>query len=631
MSARFTRLQLALLGGAALIVLAAVAATTLLTPPRTDTELRTLDEAVAIGILDQQVLDDVRASGKGRAMIHLDVPRILALAGDLGPTVPERLAEMRTVLAEHKQAILNAIGPGLGVIREYEYVGAFVAEIRSDATLLSLLTLPFVRNISVEEFDELDEPVAATSGFTPSAGSPIFQGAGVVVGVLDTGLDTSLDPSYFPAGSIAGEFDAGADDGMRDDSQSKHGTHVSSTVLLVAPRTSVYAVDVFQYVDDPNDNSTKKFHWAVDRVAGVDEMLAIAATGVNVRAINLSLGSGHFEPGTCPEGNDNFHFYEAYTADIIPVVSAGNDAYAEDEAGNRTGPYLPGLGRPGCSAYALSVGALTTGGCAGNDSTNEVWEWSQSSADLGVLAPGVCVRAATGVKSGTSMAAPQVTGAVAILASAKPGATNGEIIAAITKSGPPVFDPKSGITKRRLDIPAAIAYLLGQAPPITVPQPERAIRLGPEDVTLEEELSPGGTYDLPRFGIRNAGAASGAYRLEVHKPDLVLARTAPASWFTLNPASVTLQPGDRRFVTTTVRVPTDAAPGEYAALIVPVDPLTGEVIGDEAGVNAVRVLFTVSEADVIATVTDLLLGPVGILLVVGAVAVIWLQRRPKRS
>src|SRR6185503_16179372 len=142
------------------------------------------EEAVALGKLDPEVLDAIRSRGESRAVVHLDVERILTLAGDLGPSVPERIGKMRTILAENKQSILKALGPSLEVVRDYEYIGAFVAVFRSERVLLALLQVPGIRNVSVEDLGEEETPIAAQAGFQPGPGSPTYQGEGVYVGVL---------------------------------------------------------------------------------------------------------------------------------------------------------------------------------------------------------------------------------------------------------------------------------------------------------------------------------------------------------------------------------------------------------------------------------------------------------------
>ena len=82
--------------------------------------------------------------------------------------------------------------------------------------------------------------------------------------------------------------------------------------------------------------------------------------------------------------------------------------------------------------------------------------FSQDGPQVDVLAPGVFITAAGVTKSGTSMAAPHVAGAAAVLAAAKPFATTQELEGYLTTSATTVTDPRSNRSHPRLDLVAAV-------------------------------------------------------------------------------------------------------------------------------------------------------------------------------
>jgi subtilisin family serine protease len=610
-----------LIAGAIAVAVAAIAATALLAPPRLpDVALERLEEAVALGILDQEVVDDLRGTGEAQAIVHLNSGPILdRLTAALGPDRGAELIDaMSRAFSENKRAILSALGPSGEMVRDFDPLGAFLVRFRSEEGLLVALRSSLVRAVLADLAFSVPKPVVDAGGEPPLSPSR-YVGSGVAIGVLDTGIDVLKGPEYFPVGSIVESRELARNDGKADDDG--HGTHVSSTVLLVAPRAALYVADVFE--EETLEDGTMEIRGSAV-LDGLVWMLELKAKGINLRAVNMSLGHGHFA-GVCV---DRYNLEEVYRVGIIPVVSAGNSAF-ENDKDEPMDSYQPGLGSPACGEYALSVGAVTNGSCGPADTYDQVTEFSQASAELDMLAPGKCIRAAGGVMSGTSMAAPQVSGAVAVLASARDASTS-EIWNALVRSGPSIPDKNAGLSRNRLDIPAAVQSLLTGAVPETTPRtgPEIAVTMGPSPVSVAEEVAPGGSYVLSRFGVRNVGSMDATYRLQISPPNQAIAHVAPPSWFTLNPTTVTLPSGAYEFVATTLRVPADAAPGTYAALIVSSVLPTNATPATEPGRSAVRVEFTVRSSGA----ADMLSGVAGtgltLLLILGAVVVgIWFMRR----
>jgi hypothetical protein len=119
-----------------------------------------------------------------------------------------------------------------------------------------------------------------------------------------------------------------------------------------------------------------------------------------------------------------------------------------------------------------------------------------------------------------------------------------------------------------------------------------AVSIDVGSIAVREQLVPGGEYRLPTFGVRNPGTESSSYVLAVSYVDGQEGLRPPAQWFSFDPATLTLGPGESRPIATTLDIPTDAEPGEYAALIGPQIDMDGS--GPQVGAGAAaRLSFTV--------------------------------------
>mgnify|MGYP002654405520 FL=1 len=251
----------------------------------------------------------------------------------------------------------------------------------------------------------------------------LSQGEGVKVAVIDTGIDAS-----HPAleGAVIGGTDVsglGSADGLTPVGQnSYHGTMVasliagrgnsgdeSSGVLGTAPKAQLLSVSMAFGVDgiDTDSQVAEGIIWAVDNGA---------------RVINLSLTRNSV---SWPESWDKAFLY-AFQNDVVIVAAVGNRLDGTEQV----------------SAPATVPGVIAVAGVDINANASELS--STSGFTIGVTAPSEDLVAAYPggeyrIWSGTSGAAPIVSGMVALIRSLYPelGAANvvNRVIKSATKNG----------------------------------------------------------------------------------------------------------------------------------------------------------------------------------------------------
>lgn len=293
---------------------------------------------------------------------------------------------------------------------------------------------------SVHEDRAVRLPPARSSRATPLAtgvqriGGGAKAAAGVAVAVLDTGIDLT----HPDLNAVAGTNCTGGPN-RRTSAVSDghgHGTHVAGTIaggsgIGVAPGTAVYAVKV---LDDTGRGSTSQL------ICGI-EWVTANARRLGIRVANLSLGMpGTPDPECGRASRDVLHkaLCSSIAAGVVYVVAAGNDA--TDIAGDVPSGYpdvLAVTAMADSDGAAGGRGAVTACGQRERDDTPASFSnYASRAADAAhlIAAPGVCIRSSWpggGYRSisGTSMAAPHVSGAVALcIASGRCSGTPAAII-----------------------------------------------------------------------------------------------------------------------------------------------------------------------------------------------------------
>ena len=238
-------------------------------------------------------------------------------------------------------------------------------------------------------------------------------GAGIGIGIVDTGINPNL-PDFAGRISAASADVAGAR-GVSD--EDGHGTAVAAVAaaarddrdtLGVAYEATIVALRA----DEPGSCSGEEgcFLYDSDIARGIDR--AVAA---GVRVVNLSLG-GEAAGRSVLEA-----VRRAAGAGIVTIVSAGNDGGSlPDGFAREIAAAAPGL--------VIIAGATNRNGIIASFSNR-----AGQAQDVYLAAPGSGLRAPdhTGQVfswSGTSFAAPVISGAAALLADAFPNLTGAQIV-----------------------------------------------------------------------------------------------------------------------------------------------------------------------------------------------------------
>ncbi|MEH0929220.1 S8 family serine peptidase [Micromonospora sp. CPCC 205558] len=358
-------------------------------------------------------------------------------------------------------------------------------------------------------------------------------GAGVRVAVLDTGVDPTHP-------DLAGQIGASAVfvPGEEITDRAGHGTHVASTVAGtgaasdgrekgVAPGAQLAIGKVL------SDNGNGQESWIL---AGMEW----AAHEADATVINMSLGSSQPSDGTDP------------LSQAVNRLSAETGALFITTAGNGG----PGVSAPGAADAGLTVGAVD------NDDTlayfsNRGPRISDEAIKPDLTAPGVGVLAARSQYSpgegwytsmdGTSMAAPHVAGAAALLSAKHPDWTGQQLKDALvsTTKATPAFDAfQAG--NGRLDVATAV-----RAP---------IVATGTVSTTAHYETAQPGRVTHPVTYTNTTGQPI-TLSLSVDAPN------APADLFSLSSAQVTVPAHGTATTTLTTDTSRSSAGSRYTGQV----------------------------------------------------------------
>ena len=420
------------------------------------------------------------------------------------------------------EAALRRALPEAAVHWRYRLVANGVSVVLPARDVARLSHLPGVRQVfAPATYHVLAGPDAVTirARELPAADLP-NAGAGMKIGIIDDGVDQRHrffdpagyampegyplgQPAYTTAKVIVARAFQPPKAGWRhaakpfDPEQSGHGTHVAgiaagnqntlaegARISGIAPRAYI---GNYKALTVPTDADVGLDGNAPEIVAAVE---AAVADGMDV--INLSIGEPEIEPSRDVVA---LALDAAAAAGVVPVVAAGNDF---DDFG-------PGsVMSPGSAARAITVGATTSGTTPAIASFSSAGPTPVSlRLKPDVVAPGTSILSSEPggwqLSSGTSMAAPHVSGAVALLLQRHPDWTPEQVKAALGATARPVV--AGGTASRTTRAGAGLVDVAAADRPLLVSTPT-AVSFGLVGATVSRTAA---------VSLADAGGGAGAW------------------------------------------------------------------------------------------------------------------------
>ena len=409
----------------------------------------------------EELLKQVKNNSTVMVIVGLDLPIHFRAEGELANR--QAIQTQRSAIVQSQRRLLDNLSENdVQAYAEYESIPYMALQV-DEAGLKKLVDSPLVSSI------QEDVPVPATLlDSTLIVGAPAVwaaahEGADQAVVILDTGIDA--DHSFFGGRVITEACFSNAGGGgngvtlcpneevsqighgaanvkiaaCNGGSLCNHGTHVAGIAAGNGPDfdgvsrgADIIAIQVFTRFQGPIcGGSTCILSFVSDQLRALEYIQTALQPNYNIAAINMSLGGGEFtDQEECDTSNsalkvaiDNLR-----SMNVATVIAAANNGYTN------------ALGAPACISSAIAVSSTSK--------SDNLSSFSNMHDMVELLAPGSDIQSSVvgggfATSSGTSIAAPHVTGAWAVLKSIKPSATVDEVLTVLEETGVPITDTRT--------------------------------------------------------------------------------------------------------------------------------------------------------------------------------------------
>lgn len=451
-----------------------------------------LDDIVPPALYNQAVRE-----GLVRVIVEVSPPAAPFLPEGILTTTAAVLGQRADIARLQSQVLSRLQSTAHRTMRRYRTVPYLALEVSPDALNVLQTSSFFVKRVFEDKvvLPGLAQSVPLVQA--PAAWDLGFDGSGMTVAIIDTGVRSThgflagkvVEEACYTS-NVSGQSTATCPNGTDTQigpgsaapcpiSGCDHGTHVAGIAAGngtpagqpfsgVAKGAQIIAIQVFSRFTDPATCGIAvtacPAAWTADILAALERVYELRNT-YSIAAANLSLGESGFS-SPCDSQPYKPAIDNLRSVDIATVVSAGNNGSSVS------------LSSPACISSAVSVGATTK--------SDTVASYSNVASFMSLFAPGDSILSSVpggyGTKSGTSMAAPHVTGAWAVLKQFVPDASVDEVLGALRQTGVPIS--RNAVTKPRIRLAAALAALDPDAPKVSSLSPSLGAPGATLDVTI---------------------------------------------------------------------------------------------------------------------------------------------------